>query len=190
MNSSSDDDLPASSKRQHLFSLALSVGICFVGSLSYLGILVILSPGLYIARWFLPAQFATPKVRIAIIASISILVYWPVFFFFLQSIRECKQLVRFATPLRLLGVLGIGAGASLIAHKLITLSPTVFGLLSVPSDYASFFVYTLFGVDRSVRPRGTPKTGHTWTPEKRPTERNQNKTIYTVREVVWANLFW
>jgi hypothetical protein len=145
MTSVPDSVLPASSKRTYLLPLALSGAICLVGSLTYLGVLVILSPGLYVARWFMLPQFATPKIRIAIVSIISTLVYWPVFFFLLESVRDRKQILRFATPLRLLGVLGIGAAASLIAHKLITLNPTVFGLLSVPSEYAMFFAYSLFG---------------------------------------------
>jgi hypothetical protein len=36
---------------------------------------------------------------------------------------------------------------------------------------------------------GHLKTGHTWTLQNRPTERNQNKSIYTLREVVLANIF-
>jgi hypothetical protein len=33
------------------------------------------------------------------------------------------------------------------------------------------------------------KTGHTWTLQNRPTERNQNKSIYTLQEVIQANIF-
>jgi hypothetical protein len=33
------------------------------------------------------------------------------------------------------------------------------------------------------------KTGHKWTLQNRPTERNQNKSIYTLRKVVRANIF-
>ncbi len=36
---------------------------------------------------------------------------------------------------------------------------------------------------------GHVKTGHTWTPENRPTEQNQNKNFYTLPEVVRANQF-
>jgi hypothetical protein len=36
---------------------------------------------------------------------------------------------------------------------------------------------------------GHLKTGHTWTLQNRPTERNQNKSIYTVREVIRASFF-
>jgi hypothetical protein len=37
---------------------------------------------------------------------------------------------------------------------------------------------------------GHLKTGHTWTLQNRPTERNQNKSIYTLREVVRATFFF
>ena len=37
---------------------------------------------------------------------------------------------------------------------------------------------------------GHLKTGHTWTLQNRPTERNQNKSIYNLREVVRANIFF
>src|SRR5260370_21174864 len=151
MNSGPGGDLPASSVRKHLLPLALSLVSVGVGSWSYVGILVILSPGLYIVHWFMPAHFATQRVRLAIIAGISVFVYWPVFFFLLEFVRDRKKILRFTTPLRLLCALGIGAAASLIAHKLMTLIPTVFGLLNVPSDYASFFVYTLFDAGRSIR---------------------------------------
>jgi hypothetical protein len=36
---------------------------------------------------------------------------------------------------------------------------------------------------------GHLKTGHTWTLQNRPTERNQNKSIYTLRQGAWANTF-
>ena len=36
---------------------------------------------------------------------------------------------------------------------------------------------------------GHLKTGHTWTLQNRPTERNQNKIIYTLQGVVQANIF-
>ena len=36
---------------------------------------------------------------------------------------------------------------------------------------------------------GHLKTGHRWTLQNRPTERNQNKSIYTLRKGAWANTF-
>jgi len=36
---------------------------------------------------------------------------------------------------------------------------------------------------------GHLKTGHWWTLQNRPTEENQNKSIYTLPEVVYANTF-
>jgi hypothetical protein len=83
----------------------------------------------------MPTHFATPGIRLAIIASISALVYWPVFFFLMESVRDRKQILQFVTLKRLFLALGLGAAASLIAHKLNILAPTVFGLLNVPSDY-------------------------------------------------------
>src|SRR5260370_8393185 len=151
MNSGPGGDLPASSVRKHLLPLALSLVSVGVGSWSYVGILAILSPGLSTVHWFRPVHFSRQRVRLAIIAGISVFVYWPVFFFLLEFVRDRKKILRFTTPLRLLCALGIGAAASLIAHKLMTLIPTVFWLLNVPSDYASFFVYTLFDAGRSIR---------------------------------------
>jgi len=37
---------------------------------------------------------------------------------------------------------------------------------------------------------GHLKTGHTWTLQNRPTEANQNKSIYTLREAARANSFF
>ena len=37
---------------------------------------------------------------------------------------------------------------------------------------------------------GRLKTGHTWTLQNRPTERNQNKSIYTLRKGGWQTIFW
>ncbi len=37
---------------------------------------------------------------------------------------------------------------------------------------------------------GHLKTGHTWSLQKRPTKRTQNKSIYTLPEPVQANFFW
>ena len=44
-------------------------------------------------------------------------------------------------------------------------------------------------VGAAVRLGGHLKTGHTWTPEKRPTQPSQDKSIYTAAEPVPANIF-
>jgi hypothetical protein len=41
-----------------------------------------------------------------------------------------------------------------------------------------------------LQPRWTPKTGHLWTPENRPTERNQDNSSYTLEGAVRATAFW
>ncbi len=51
------------------------------------------------------------------------------------------------------------------------------------SDYATLMVEILRDLG------GHLKTGHTWTLQNRPTERNQNKSIYTARGGVRANTF-
>jgi hypothetical protein len=52
-------------------------------------------------------------------------------------------------------------------------------------------MYELSRVRGTIRSLGGHlKTGHAWTLQNRPTERNQNKSIYNLREVVRANIFF
>jgi hypothetical protein len=78
-----------------------------------------------------------------------------------------------------------------------TASRGVVSLAPEPGYYATmclFFLLTLFlyNRERSIYGLlclgGHLKTGHTWTLQNWPTERNQNKTIYTLREGTWANI--
>jgi hypothetical protein len=52
------------------------------------------------------------------------------------------------------------------------------------------FLKGIPAIPREIRSLGGHlKTGHLWTLQNRPTERNQNKSIYTLRDAYQANFF-
>lgn len=121
------------------------------GGLVYMAVLAVLNPGIVVSRWFMTNHFARPAIPIAIVGIVTILIYWPVLFFALEFISERKQVFRSLTPKHVLLAVCIGAAVSLLAFKLVSLGPSVFGILTVPSDYVLVFLDVIAGGTRSLR---------------------------------------
>jgi hypothetical protein len=147
------------SKKRHSRALVLSMKIVIVtylpgqlgGGLVYVAVLAVLDPGIVVSRWFMTTHFATPTIRLAIVGIVSILIYWPVLHFVLEFISERKQVLRSVTQMHVLPAFCIGAAASVLTFKLVSLVPFIFGILTVPSDYVFVFLNVVAGGARSLR---------------------------------------
>ena len=135
----------AGSRRRRLLALLLSAGMvvlaCSTGAgggwpgRRYCASLLLLSPGLDAGRWLMAPGFDSSGARLALAAGLSILIYWPVFYFLAESIADRKRLVRAITLRHLSSALLLGAAASLLSFEANAFSPRFFGILMAPSDY-------------------------------------------------------
>jgi hypothetical protein len=123
-----------------LFSFAFVLSACllfrFGGWSGWISLIASfgIAPGIHICRWFMPTHFAAQVTRLAIVGAVSALVYWPVMLFVIESILDRKRVRRSVTRKRVMAAFGIGILASLAVHKLYILSPSIFGILTVPAD--------------------------------------------------------